>query len=58
MLGGGAGRQLAHWVCEGKPEIDMFNCDIRWTFFFFDIENCKFLALPFSSCYTLHNCAT
>jgi len=29
MLGGGAGRQLAHWVYYGKPEIDLFNCDIR-----------------------------
>ena len=29
MLGGGAGRQLAHWVYRGKPEFDLFNCDIR-----------------------------
>ena len=29
MLGGGAGRQLAHWVVHGRPEIDMFNCDLR-----------------------------
>nr|XP_009857807.1 sarcosine dehydrogenase, mitochondrial-like isoform X1 [Ciona intestinalis] len=29
MLGGGAGRQLAHWVIHGKPEIDLVNCDIR-----------------------------
>lgn len=29
MLGGGAGRQLAHWAYYGKPEIDLYDCDIR-----------------------------
>ncbi|XP_076800239.1 sarcosine dehydrogenase, mitochondrial-like [Clavelina lepadiformis] len=29
MLGGGAGRQLAHWVYHGRPELDLINCDIR-----------------------------
>lgn len=29
MLGGGAGKQLAHWVVEGNPTLDMFSMDIR-----------------------------
>uniref|UniRef100_H2ZAI5 FAD dependent oxidoreductase domain-containing protein n=1 Tax=Ciona savignyi TaxID=51511 RepID=H2ZAI5_CIOSA len=29
IMGGGAGRQLAHWVIHGKPEINLANCDIR-----------------------------
>ena len=29
MTGGGAGRQLAHWVYHGRPELDLINCDIR-----------------------------
>ncbi|CAK8678205.1 unnamed protein product [Clavelina lepadiformis] len=29
MTGGGAGRQLAHWVYHGRPEFDLINCDIR-----------------------------
>uniref|UniRef100_H2ZAI6 FAD dependent oxidoreductase domain-containing protein n=1 Tax=Ciona savignyi TaxID=51511 RepID=H2ZAI6_CIOSA len=29
IMNGGAGRQLAHWVIHGKPEINLANCDIR-----------------------------
>jgi len=29
MLGGGCGRQLAHWVLHGRPEIDMYGYDVR-----------------------------
>lgn len=35
MLGGGAGKQLAHWVVNGRPELDMFSMDIRFVFFFY-----------------------
>ncbi len=26
---GGAGRQLAHWICEGHPEMDLWAFDVR-----------------------------
>lgn len=29
MLGGGCGRELARWVVEGRPELDMYGFDIR-----------------------------
>uniref|UniRef100_A0A672IZV7 Sarcosine dehydrogenase n=1 Tax=Salarias fasciatus TaxID=181472 RepID=A0A672IZV7_SALFA len=29
MLGGGCGRELAHWVIHGRPERDMYGYDIR-----------------------------
>ncbi|XP_077986603.1 sarcosine dehydrogenase, mitochondrial-like [Glandiceps talaboti] len=29
MLGGGCGKELAHWVVHGRPEIDMYSYDIR-----------------------------
>lgn len=29
MLGGGCGRQLAHWVVHNRPEMDMYSYDIR-----------------------------
>ena len=29
MLGSGCGEQLAHWVTQGRPEIDMYSYDIR-----------------------------
>nr|XP_039249163.1 sarcosine dehydrogenase, mitochondrial-like [Styela clava] len=29
LLGGGAGRELAHWVINGRPQLDMFSMDIR-----------------------------
>ncbi|NWW12827.1 SARDH protein, partial [Oreocharis arfaki] len=29
MLGGGCGRELAHWVIHGRPEKDMYGYDIR-----------------------------
>ncbi|XP_060697670.1 sarcosine dehydrogenase, mitochondrial isoform X2 [Hemiscyllium ocellatum] len=29
MLGGGCGKELAHWVIHGRPEKDMFGYDIR-----------------------------
>ncbi len=28
MLGGGAGQQLAHWIVNGRPEIDMHEYDV------------------------------
>uniref|UniRef100_A0A8C6U9E9 Sarcosine dehydrogenase n=1 Tax=Neogobius melanostomus TaxID=47308 RepID=A0A8C6U9E9_9GOBI len=30
MLGGGCGRELAHWIIHGRPEKDMYGYDIRW----------------------------
>uniref|UniRef100_A0A672J2I2 Sarcosine dehydrogenase n=1 Tax=Salarias fasciatus TaxID=181472 RepID=A0A672J2I2_SALFA len=30
MLGGGCGRELAHWVIHGRPERDMYGYDIRY----------------------------
>lgn len=29
MLGGGCGRELAHWIVHGRPEKDMYGYDIR-----------------------------
>ncbi|XP_076800247.1 sarcosine dehydrogenase, mitochondrial-like [Clavelina lepadiformis] len=29
MLGGGAGREIAHWVLNGKPELNLFAWDVR-----------------------------
>lgn len=29
MLAGGAGRELAHWVAEGHPTLDMFSYDVK-----------------------------
>lgn len=29
MLGGGCGKELAHWIVHGHPEMDMFSYDIR-----------------------------
>ncbi|KAI5763124.1 SARDH protein [Gulo gulo luscus] len=29
MLGGGCGRELAHWIVHGRPEKDMYSYDIR-----------------------------
>ncbi|XP_077478236.1 sarcosine dehydrogenase, mitochondrial [Stigmatopora argus] len=29
MLGGGCGRELAHWIIHGRPEKDMYGYDIR-----------------------------
>lgn len=29
MLGGGVGKQMAHWLLKGQPEFDMFSYDIR-----------------------------
>uniref|UniRef100_A0A673APW3 Sarcosine dehydrogenase n=1 Tax=Sphaeramia orbicularis TaxID=375764 RepID=A0A673APW3_9TELE len=29
MLGGGCGRELAHWIIRGRPEKDMYGYDIR-----------------------------
>ncbi|KAJ7986891.1 hypothetical protein DPEC_G00333100 [Dallia pectoralis] len=29
MLGGGCGRELAHWIIHGRPEMDMYGYDIR-----------------------------
>ncbi|KAG7223903.1 hypothetical protein INR49_015159 [Caranx melampygus] len=29
MLGGGCGRELAHWIIHGRPERDMYGYDIR-----------------------------
>lgn len=29
MFGGGCGEQLAHWIVHGRPELPMFNFDIR-----------------------------
>ncbi|XP_070532336.1 sarcosine dehydrogenase, mitochondrial-like [Ptychodera flava] len=29
MLGGGCGKELAHWVVHGRPELDMYGYDIR-----------------------------
>ncbi|XP_032905303.1 sarcosine dehydrogenase, mitochondrial [Amblyraja radiata] len=29
MLGGGCGKELAHWVIHGRPEMDMYGYDIR-----------------------------
>lgn len=29
MLGGGCGDQMARWVLQGRPELDMFGYDIR-----------------------------
>uniref|UniRef100_A0A8C4II66 Sarcosine dehydrogenase n=1 Tax=Dicentrarchus labrax TaxID=13489 RepID=A0A8C4II66_DICLA len=31
MLGGGCGRELAHWIIHGRPEKDMYGYDIRIT---------------------------
>uniref|UniRef100_A0A8C5H6X6 Sarcosine dehydrogenase n=1 Tax=Gouania willdenowi TaxID=441366 RepID=A0A8C5H6X6_GOUWI len=31
MLGGGCGRELAHWIIHGRPEKDMYGYDIRYT---------------------------
>lgn len=30
MLGGGCGKELAHWVIHGRPEKDMYGYDIRY----------------------------
>lgn len=30
MLGGGCGRELAHWIIQGRPEKDMYGYDIRY----------------------------
>lgn len=30
MLGGGCGRELAHWIMHGRPERDMYGYDIRY----------------------------
>uniref|UniRef100_A0AAY4AB01 Sarcosine dehydrogenase n=1 Tax=Denticeps clupeoides TaxID=299321 RepID=A0AAY4AB01_9TELE len=30
MLGGGCGRELAHWIIYGRPEKDMYGYDIRY----------------------------
>lgn len=30
MLGGGCGRELAHWIIHGRPEKDMYGYDIRY----------------------------
>lgn len=30
MLAGGCGRELAHWVVNGHPQLDMYGYDIRW----------------------------
>ncbi|XP_038046072.1 sarcosine dehydrogenase, mitochondrial-like [Patiria miniata] len=29
MLGGGTGKQMAHWIVNGRPELDMYSYDIR-----------------------------
>lgn len=29
MLSGGCGHQMAHWIIQGRPELDMFSYDIR-----------------------------
>ena len=29
MLAGGCGRELAHWVVDGHPQLDMYGYDIR-----------------------------
>ncbi|XP_022101049.1 sarcosine dehydrogenase, mitochondrial-like [Acanthaster planci] len=29
MLGGGTGKQMAHWIVDGRPELDMYGYDIR-----------------------------
>uniref|UniRef100_A0ACB8EZZ2 Uncharacterized protein n=1 Tax=Sphaerodactylus townsendi TaxID=933632 RepID=A0ACB8EZZ2_9SAUR len=29
MLGGGCGKELAHWIVHGRPEKDMYGYDIR-----------------------------
>ena len=29
MLGGGTGKQMAHWIVDGRPELDMYAYDIR-----------------------------
>uniref|UniRef100_A0A7N6FBQ7 Sarcosine dehydrogenase n=1 Tax=Anabas testudineus TaxID=64144 RepID=A0A7N6FBQ7_ANATE len=31
MLGGGCGRELAHWIIHGRPEKDMYGYDIRYS---------------------------
>lgn len=30
MLGGGCGKELAHWIIHGRPEMDMYGYDIRY----------------------------
>ncbi|KAL8174607.1 UNVERIFIED_CONTAM: hypothetical protein K2H54_049885 [Gekko kuhli] len=30
MLGGGCGKELAHWIVHGRPEKDMYGYDIRF----------------------------
>lgn len=30
MLGGGCGDQLAQWIVHGRPDLHMFDYDIRW----------------------------
>lgn len=30
MLGGGCGRELAHWIIHGRPDKDMYGYDIRY----------------------------
>lgn len=32
MLGGGCGRELAHWIIHGRPEKDMYGYDIRYVY--------------------------
>ncbi|XP_033643336.1 sarcosine dehydrogenase, mitochondrial-like [Asterias rubens] len=29
MLGGGTGKEMAHWIINGRPELDMYGYDIR-----------------------------
>lgn len=31
MLGGGCGKELAHWIIHGRPEKDMYGYDIRYS---------------------------
>ncbi len=30
MLGGGCGNQIAKWIVNGQPDLDMFGFDIRY----------------------------
>ena len=29
MFGGGSGRELAKWIVNGRPDLDMYSFDIR-----------------------------
>jgi sarcosine dehydrogenase len=44
MLAGGCGRELARWIVNGHPELDMFGYDIRYLSHFIDLIGADLIA--------------